>query len=85
MNDEKKRDGYIIEGRIAEGAFGTVFKATRTSDCERNFYMFWSLFFSLFVLFVTLILEKVVAIKDLFFSSNKKSKQVVEREVAILK
>ena len=44
MNDEKKRDGYIIEGRIAEGAFGTVFKATRTSDCEDFTLILFSLF-----------------------------------------
>jgi serine/threonine protein kinase len=77
MNDEKKRDGYVIEGRIAEGAFGTVFKATRISDCEEshidNFTISFPYFLLLFMYSIS-ILEKVVAIKDLFFSSNKKSK-----------
>ena len=34
MNDEKKLEGYKIERKIAEGAFGTVFKAIRAVDCE---------------------------------------------------
>ncbi|KAL4429734.1 hypothetical protein ABPG74_001420 [Tetrahymena malaccensis] len=51
---------FKIQCKIAEGAFGSVFKAIKQNT------------------------QQIVAIKDLFFNQNKRSKQIVEREVSIL-